>query len=245
MLIPVYRPTEILAVMDRCGVARIAASSFRAIRQDASAGNDEAAAVVEHHPDRYAGAMVINPWQDPETELSRWADDPRMSVIKLHPDVHEYPLDGPRYRPVWEFALRTGCPVLTHTWHGSDFDGWPQVGRVCERYPGLHLIAGHSAVLPGGLDDGVELARRHQSLYLELCGSFSHSRYVARLVRDVGAGQVLYGSDSPFIEMRSALGRLVFSELSDDELEQVLAGTMAGLLGWRQPGVGGPAPADR
>lgn len=233
MFIPEHESAALVATMDRCGVSLAVASSMLAIRQDVMAGNDQTAGVVDTFPGRYAGAMVINPWQDVSGELRRWADDARMSAVKLHPDVHEYPLTGDRYEPVWEFAARTGCPVLTHTWHGSTFDGWPEVADVCARHPEVNLIAGHTGVDPKGFDAAIRIAAVAPRLYLELCGSQSHGRYVERLVSQVGRDRVLYGSDFPFIEMRTGLGRALFADLDDDALTRLLGTTTRGLLSWR------------
>lgn len=236
MFIPEPDPQDVVAVMDRCGVRAAVISSLQAIRFDTATGNAETAAAVDRFPGRYLGAMVINPWQDPAAEISRWASDSRMVAIKLHPDVHEYPLSGPRYEPVWEFAAATGCPVLTHTWHGSQFDGWDTVDQVCSRHSDVRLIAGHTGVLPQGLDTAIELAGRHPHLFLELCGSMLRGRDIERLVREAGAGRVLYGSDAPFIDMRSSFGRLLFCDLDDADRDLVMGATTDRLTRWREFG---------
>ena len=236
MFMPRHAARDVVAAMDRCGVGMAVSSSMRAIRQDVVLGNRETAAAVDSLNGRIRGAMVINPWRAPDDEIAFWAADPRMSMIKVHPDVHEYPLSGARYDAVWEFATRTGCPVLTHTWHGSEFDGWPQVERVCDRFPGVPLIAGHAGVLSRGLDIGIQLTATFPRLLLELCGSHSHGREITRMVREAGADRVLYGSDSPFIEMRTALGRAIFCDLTDDERERVLGRNVRELLRWREGG---------
>ncbi|WP_163570157.1 amidohydrolase family protein [Fodinicola feengrottensis] len=52
-------------------------------------------------PDRIAGYAVVNPWQRPERELRRLAGEPRFVGVKVHPDLHEYPLTGAAYEPLW------------------------------------------------------------------------------------------------------------------------------------------------
>jgi hypothetical protein len=66
---------------------------------------------------------------------------------------------------------------------------------------------------------------------LEVCGSHIHGRHIVDMVRAVGAGQVVFGSDFPFIDLRMSLGRVVFAQLSDADRAAVLGGTMAGVLG--------------
>lgn len=228
--------SAMVRVMDRCGVSRALVSSMLAVELDAEAGNAETAALCETYPQRFGGYIVVNPWQDPSGQLERWHAHPSFVGVKLHPDLHEYPLDGARYRPVWEYAERTRRPVLTHTWSGSPFDDLTQVERVAADHPDAWILAGHAGVAPSAFDRAVELARRHPRVVLEICGSHNHGRSIAAMVRAVGARQVVFGSDFPFIDLRMSLGRMVFAELDDDDRDAVLGGTMTELLAQSHPG---------
>lgn len=223
-------------VMDRCGVAGCVVSSLLAVELDADAGNEETAALCATFPDRFAGYVVVNPWQDPVGTLERWRDHPSFVGVKLHPDLHEYPLDGPRYAPVWEYAEQTARPVLVHTWAGSPYDDLSHVDRVATGHPRVWLLAGHSGVLPSSFDRAIDVARRNPRVLLELCGSHIHGRWITEMVRAVGAGQVVYGSDFPFIDLRMSLGRVVFAQLSEEDRTAVLGGTMLRVLSESRPG---------
>lgn len=223
-------------VMDRCGVTAAIVSSLLAVELDTAAGNEETASVCAAYPDRFAGYLVINPWQDPAGQIDRWHDHPAFVGVKLHPDLHEYPLDGPRYAPVWEFAERTARPVLAHTWAGSPYDDLDHIDRVAASHPDVWLLAGHAGVAPGSFDRAVAVARRHPRVLLELCGSYVHGRHIAEMVRSLGAEQVVFGSDFPFIDLRMSLGRVVFAELSDDDRAAVLGGTMMRMLAYGNTG---------
>lgn len=228
--IPRNDSDAMIAVMDRCGVHAAILSTHLGIQLDAAAGNVATGRIVDRHPGRLFGYFVVNPWQDPEREISRYMDDPRFVGIKIHPDLHHYPLDGPRYEGVWEFAETTGRPVLTHSWIGSDFNDLGQVSTVAARHPLAHVLVGHAGVLREGVDTAIALARRHPKVFLEVCGSQGHGEVIARMVGELGAGQVVYGSDFPFIDMRISLGRIVFANLRHDDAAMVLGGTIAKLV---------------
>jgi uncharacterized protein len=232
--IPDNDAAGMVRVMDRCGVDRAVLSSHLGIQLDAKRGNDVTAAAVASYPGRLAGYLVVNPWQDPADELARWVDDPRFVGIKVHPDLHAYPLTGPRYAPVWEFAERSGCPVLSHTWTGSTFDDPKHLGQVADRHPDAVLLAGHAGTLPEGFDQAIEVAAAHPRLLLEICGSYSSGATITRMVRRLGASKVVFGSDFPFIDLRFSLGRLIFADLDDSERVAVAGGNAARLFGWRQ-----------
>ncbi|NEE02306.1 amidohydrolase family protein [Phytoactinopolyspora halotolerans] len=232
-----------LRVMDRCGVSGAILSSMLGVELDADAGNEETAALCLAHPSRFAGYVVVNPWQDPAGQLERWRDHPAFVGVKLHPDLHEYPLDGRRYRPVWEYAEVTGRPVLTHTWAGSQFDDLDHLDRVATDHPRARILAGHAGVAPSSFGRAIDVARRHPRVVLELCGSHNHGRAIAEMVGAVGPGQVAFGSDFPFIDLRMSLGRMLFAELADEERAAVLGGTMASVLSAGH--AGGTALLDR
>lgn len=227
-------------VMNRCGVSRAIVSSMLAVELDAAVGNAETAALCREYPEWFSGYIVVNPWQDPTGQIERWHDDPSFVGIKLHPDLHEYPLDGTRYRAVWEYAELTRRPVLTHTWAGSSFDDLDHVDRVATLHPKAWILAGHAGVVPSAFDRAIDLARRHPRVLLEICGSHNHGRAITRMVRAVGAGQVVFGSDFPFIDQRMSLGRVLFADLSEADRAAVLGGTLSKVLARRHAA----APAD-
>ncbi|WP_326636510.1 amidohydrolase family protein [Nonomuraea fuscirosea] len=235
--IPDAGPEAMVGVMDRCGVSHAVISSHLAIQLDAAAGNAATAAAVDLAPDRFTGYLTVNPWQDPVGELEKWGGDERFGGIKLHPDLHDYPLTGPRYAPVWEFAQRNGCPVLTHTYDGSAYNDLPMVDQVAADHPGVRILAGHAGATPLGFEHAIEVALRRPGVILEVCGSFNSGADISRMVREVGADRVVYGSDFPFIDLRMSLGRVIFSDLAEQDRAAVLGGTMSRLLRWRS-GVG-------
>jgi hypothetical protein len=228
--IPRNDPDAMIEVMDRCGVHAAILSAHRGIQLDAAGGNAETARIVDRYPSRLFGYFVVNPWQDPVGEISRYIDDPRFVGIKVHPDLHHYPMDGPRYDAVWEFAETTGRPVLTHSWLGSDFNDLSHIRAVATRHPLANILAGHSGVLREGIDAAITLARHHPKVFLEICGSQGHGAVVTRMVGELGAGQVVYGSDFPFIDMRISLGRMVFADLRHEEAAMVLGGNIGKLV---------------
>jgi predicted TIM-barrel fold metal-dependent hydrolase len=215
-------PAAVLVVMGRCNVATTVFSSHRAIEADASQGNDETARVVDRYPGRFAGYFVINPHQDPDGELLRWSEDHRFVGVKLHPDLHDYPITGRLYDRVLRWAAERGKPVLTHTWGGSTLDDPAMLGRVCARIPDLTLIAGHSGANPRGFGVAVEVARDHEGIILDTCGSQMTGDWIAHMVREVGPHRVVFGSDVPFLDLRYQLARVLAAPLESNALAMVL-----------------------
>ncbi|MGW3951897.1 amidohydrolase family protein [Streptomyces sp. NPDC004752] len=228
--IPDPDPASMVRVMDRCGVSTALISAHLAVQLDTRAGNEVTAAAVAQYPGRFRGYITVNPWQDPVAEIERWADDARFCGIKIHPDQHAYPLTGSRYSAVWEFAAAAGAPVLTHTWAGSAYNDLPMVGDIADRHPQVTLLAGHSGGMPVGYDEAIAVAARYPNVILEICSSRGHGRYLQHMVDEVGADQVVFGSDFPYLDLRVGLGRVLFAKLSDADAAAVLGGTITRLL---------------
>jgi predicted TIM-barrel fold metal-dependent hydrolase len=223
----------IVSVMDRCGIEVACLSSNLAIGPDWITGNRMTAEAVAAHPDRLIGYAVANP-QEPRLirdELTRNFDERGMRAVKLHPDLHAHPIDGLGYEPVWEFAAERGCPVLSHTFHGSRYNDPVAFGPLAERYPDVPIILLHSGSRTEAFEGAIRLVNQHPNLYLDLSGSFSTGFWIERMVREAGADRVIWSSDIPFIDLRYSLGRVVFARLTREEQALVLGGNIRRLLG--------------
>ncbi|MCC7361527.1 MAG: amidohydrolase family protein [Anaerolineales bacterium] len=218
-------------VMDRCGVQMAVVSGTRAISVEPLAGNAEIKALVSCHPDRFAGYLVFNPHVPGSLEeVEAGLAAPGIVGIKIHPDVQLYSATGPLYAPLFDLAVRGKVPVLTHTFADSAFSDPLDFEAVAGNWPDLVLILGHSGVSGEGHRRAMQVALKHPNVYLELCGSLTTGQWIKEMVAAVGPERVLYGSDFPVIEMRYALGRVVFAGLAEAELRLVLGGNARRVL---------------
>jgi uncharacterized protein len=228
--IPDHDVAGMVGVMDRCGVDVALVSSHLALELDTNGGNAETAAMVDRAAGRFRGLLAVNPHVGPDRTLARWLDDERFVGVKLHPDLHEYPVTGARYEPVWEAAAEQGFPVLVHSWAGSPYNDIAMFAAVAERHPGAGILLGHSGARRPYFEEVAATARRHPNLVLEICGSFMTSTWLRYLVDRVGAERVVFGSDFPFIDLRYSIGRALFANLADRDLALVLGASMSRLL---------------
>lgn len=223
---PVYQNSAagMVSVMDRIGIDRLAISSLDACYCDSRRGNHETYAVAAAHPTRFDAYTVINPnFPDLiEEELARRPNPSRRPLIKLHPYLHRYPVTGPNFRNLWEFANRTSAVVLSHTWESDPTCGPLMFETVARQYPGARLILGHSGVTRKGYEQAIQVAREAENLYLDTTGSQSHEGIVEHCVKQVGVERVLFGSDLPFLEAAMGIGRIAFALLPDSQKEAIL-----------------------
>ena len=140
--------------------------------------NDEMAALVERHPDRFPAFVASLPMNHPDAalrELDRAIDTLGATGVQMFSNVAGRPLDGPEYRPLFARMAQRDLPIWLHParpasvadYAGeprSKYDlwwafGWPYetsvaMGRLVfsglfDRHPDLKIITHHmGAMIP-------------------------------------------------------------------------------------------------
>src|SRR5512144_2296375 len=140
--------------------------------------NDEMAALVARHPDRFPGFVASLPMNNPDAslrEIDRVIGDLGATGVQIFTNVNGRPLDRPEYRPVFARMAEQRLPIWLHParpatvadYAGeprSRYDlwwafGWPYetsvaMGRLVfsglfDRWPDLAIVTHHmGAMLP-------------------------------------------------------------------------------------------------
>jgi predicted TIM-barrel fold metal-dependent hydrolase len=231
---PVYHgtPGEMIAVMDLLNIEKLAITSLLACYNDCPRGNAEVAEVLAQYPERFLGYITVNPNPPGQAlaELEKWASFHRPPLIKFHPSLHKYPVDGKHYQPIWDYADQTGAVVLVHTWDSDPNCGPLLFPPIARDFPKARILLGHSGVTWRGYLQAMEAARGAANLYLELAGSQHHRLILERAVESVGAERILFGSDMPFLEAAMTLAHVLTAKISDAAKEQILRTNFLRLL---------------
>ncbi|GAA1598261.1 hypothetical protein GCM10009804_63430 [Kribbella hippodromi] len=229
--IPDSSTASLVRVMDQCGVSTMCVSHLLAIGPDAAAGNALLLKELDRYPGRFLGYAVFDPHApDARARTADLLTRPGIVGLKLHPDTHEYALDGPAYAAAFELAAEHDRIVLSHGMFGSPWCAPAHFATVAARYPSVELLMGHAGLFPAGFPAAAEVTNQHPNVTLELCGSRTTARHVARLVAEVGAHRMAFGSDALFLDLRVGLGRVQLAPITQPDRDQLLAGTMTRLL---------------
>jgi predicted TIM-barrel fold metal-dependent hydrolase len=223
---PAYKgePDEMVAVMDHLNIELLAVTSTLACYNDCPRGNAEVAPVLEKYPNRFLGYITVNPNPPGQAvaELERWKHFHQPPLIKLHPGTHKYPVTGPNYKPIWEYAHEHDAIVLVHTWDSDANCGPLLFPKIAKEHPRARILLGHSGVTWRGYMQAIEAAEAAENLWLDLSGSQNHRLILEHCVERVGAERILFGSDLPFLEAAMTIGRVLTSRISDDAKEKIL-----------------------
>ena len=233
-----------IATMDACGMRMALCSHHLALSPDEREGNRLAFEAVERFPGRLRAYIVVNPNRERkavEEELRRWLEA-RPCGIKLHPSVHEVNVLDERLKPVFEFAEGHGLPVLSHVWEGCAYGSPQHFQQLGERWPRVRFVLGHSGGSLKGILASIEVAKRLRNVYLDLTGSQLFYGVLERMVEEVGASRILFGTDLPFIDPRFQLGRVLFARVADRRKRRILGENALRLFRlrgfWHAPGEG-------
>lgn len=215
--------------MDRLGINQALISSMLGIGPDFQAGNRMVAAITRQYPERFIGYIAVNPNYPAEIgpELEKYYGISGMKAIKIHPTFHNYPLTAPNYQEVFDFANAREGVVLSHTWgveHIAAFD------KIAAEFPKARFILGHSGGELDAVQLALEVARKHDNLFLDLAVSLQYEGIVELFCHQVGADRVLFGTDAPLLDPRYEIGRIVYADIGEKEKEKILGLNIKHLL---------------
>ncbi len=204
------------------------------------------------HPDRLVPFARLDPKLISAADAAG-ALDAGARGFKLHPRAEEFPLDHPGVETILGVAAAVRAPVLIHAGAGVGSFG-PAIVELADRHRECPIVLAHAAV-----SDLVwlgEVAADHPNLYFDT--AWWNPSDLLALFALVPPGQVLFGSDEPYMKLEVVLAIALrcarFAGLSEEavgvvfggQLERLLAGDAAIDLGAASGGIGTPlSPAEQ
>ena len=137
-------PEDLIALMDRAGIAQAVVLSLRGVILDWRTGNAETFAACAKHPERLLPAVTLSPFMEGgRDELSRLADA-GARCVRLYPQFHSYRLDVPFMDEICSAAAARHLPVMIPT---RPMMNWrfPAIALdsllpIVERHPKTHFL---------------------------------------------------------------------------------------------------------
>lgn len=222
----------LLMEMDRAGVAVSVLAPVATSAKQVTSINDWTATMIG---DRLVAFGAMHPeYPEPDIEIARMAAL-GIKGIKLHAEFQSFHPHEDRLLPIYEAAEEHGMILLFHAGSDPKFEtvsGSPRVFReLAAEYPGLTFVLAHM----GGYQMWDEVAAELVGLPVYFDTSQAtvllSPEDLAALIRAHGADKVVFGSDGPWADAAAALGALRACGLDAGELDRILWGNAAQLLG--------------
>jgi predicted TIM-barrel fold metal-dependent hydrolase len=220
----------LLRRMDQHGVERAVLGPVgRWAAVDDAEGNQVLAGWARRHPDRLRHWATANPWYGRRAveRLHRAAADGAVG-IKVDPARQGTSLLSAVLDPVLDAAEELALPVYVVT--GVPVAAEPlQLAELALQRPATTFVMGRSGRTDFSLDI-LPALRTSTNLVAET--AYNAAGLVAQLVQELGAGRVVFASDTPLNELGLELERVHRAGLSPADLAAVLGGTAGRLVGW-------------
>jgi uncharacterized protein len=197
---------------------------------------EEAAA----HPDRLVPFARLDPRSEsaPQAEAALAAG---ARGIKLHPRAEDFRLDHPGVDAIAEVAAEARAPVLIHAGAGVGSFG-PTVLELADRHPVCPLILAHAGVSDLAWLGAV--AAEHPNVLFDT--SWWNPSDLLALFALVPPGQVVFGSDEPYMDLEVVLAIALrcarSAGLDEEQLRLVFGAQARALVAGEGPLDGGAAP---
>ena len=193
---------------------------------------------------RHEGTLIPFARLDPRTSAAVDAEaalDAGARGFKLHPRAEDFRLEHPSVDAIAGVAAEAGAPVLIHAGAGVGSLGSPIVD-LAEKHRDCPFVLAHAAV--SDLAWLGPVAAEHPNLFFDT--SWWNPSDLLALFALVPPGQILFGSDEPYMDLELVLAialRCARSVgLSEEAIALILGGQLAALLEGDAPVDAGPAP---
>jgi len=181
---------DLLAAMDRAGIDVSLVMSL--------SPQDSSSALAAGHVGRERLKSFLVPVLGPETEaqVAEAASAQQIAGLgEFYVRCGSTQLPEIYLMPALAAAYTHGLPVMLHTGDFS-YTAPALMERMIRQNPDVTFILGHMGSLSFVLD-AIEIASRHQNVYLETSGMPS-SAMLQRAATECGPQRLLFGSDYPF-----------------------------------------------
>ena len=229
---------ELIRRMEKAGVDKALTWLQPPYMREIDGLNEYVYKAVRSYPEKILGFG----WADPNLGIGKARDMVKKCIyeygfygVKMNGAQNSYFIDDPvRAMPVVEEIAKTGKIIAFHV--GADayeFTNPFRVAKIARLYPEMQVLMVHmgGAGFPNMSRAAIEAALECPNM--TMIGSAIGSYAILNAIRQLGAGRVCFGSDTPFEPMHVELAKynaLLDGELSEEEKYNVMAGNIIRLL---------------
>jgi predicted TIM-barrel fold metal-dependent hydrolase len=216
---------DVVDRMDTIGVNKTVIFPFT----EGTYNNKHVMPYVKQYPDRLIPFCSVVPWdrKDAQDELERCFNE-GFKGVKLHPTINGFRLsEHSLCDPIFEIVQAHDGVIIAHG--ASDLYNCPlEFDRMARRFPKVPLIIAHCGFF-WEWELACEVACENENLYLETSRVPPYE--LSTILKKASAKKMMWGTDGPFTDYAEDYRKIEHIARNDQEFEQLIGGTIAGLLG--------------
>ncbi|MCK4283227.1 MAG: amidohydrolase [Candidatus Brocadiae bacterium] len=198
-------------------------SGTRATPEELRERNDCTLRLMESDPDFFLPAMYLCPEHGAEFIKDEAARCVEAGMVAIKQSSGETASDA-RLDPIARAAAEHDIPIVYHAWYKTveifeHESTAADIADLARRHPDTHIIMAH---LTGVNRRGVQDVEDLPNVSVDTSGGWYDSEMVEYAVRHMGADRVVYGSDYPGRDYAPQVGRVLGTNLSDEDKEKIL-----------------------
>ena len=219
----------LLEIADQMGLDRLFVTHLTALFYEMREGNDLLGADLERHGDRLIGYATIPTHRLAEQacdEIRRCVEQYGMRGVKIYsnPDCSIVESSS---TVIFETVAELDLIVLGHFTQA-------ECDTLMQRVPEAKVIMAHMGGTPyaqGNWHLAVEVAARHENLYVDTASSMIDNGMLEHAVQHLGPEKILYGSDMPALDPWVQRAKVEGAEITDEAKRLILGGNIQRILG--------------
>ena len=228
--VPQVEPTQQISLMDKLNIRYAVCSDILSITEDANIGIVNLRELFEQSKGRiyYLGVFNPNCSEVCLDALKQEIGQPGFVGLKIHPSFHGKSADSDVYELAWKFAADNNLTIMTHSWSVSGYNPVQKLStpllfeKFIKCFPEVTFVLGHSGGRGQGRNEAIHLVNNYPNVYMDISGDVFCYQLVENLVNAVGAEKILFGSDTPWIDPRAVLSRVLLADIDDADKEKIL-----------------------
>jgi uncharacterized protein len=223
----------ILSELDRLEIDAAVLVPIRPRDYSYSAQNELVAAARQQHPSRFLALGRVDPrLEEAAAEADRCLSQLGLQGIFVHPWEDATPISDQRLDPILEVCSARSAPLMVAA-------GYPwvseatQIADLAGRFPTVPIVmtnGGQINISGLGQRNAWLAMERHPNVYMTTSGVYRED-FIEEVATGLGAGKVMFGSQSPLFDMDLELHRLLWAHVDSEARSTMLWETAHGVFG--------------
>lgn len=226
---------ESLRLSRKIGIGAIVASSLKALYGNVTNGNERMMEFTRMYSGYVYGSIFYDPHYHEACieQIEKFKNDPGFVGIKIHPRETGTTIAGRDYDMLYAHCVKNDLMVACHTWQTERANNPADYEQALERFPELKLVLCHIGGTYQGCKDSLRLANRFPHVYLDFNGTLYSQIWMEELIKEAPLERFVFGTDQTFNDPRIMVGKVLLSDLADEQKRQILCDNFERIIGKR------------